>query len=222
VFNSRTSLDSFALSSTPDSVQGYGEVNLLSAVPASSDDMKAQDLFVLDAFQVAGKTNYLLQLEVAHSDKPLKVTIAWYDPPSGISTASNLLSRNLNLYVRHVATQTKWYGNNAQYGAMDAQNPQERVLIATPLTGKYEVYVSSPTSAYVTSAAVVITCHGGVTSGFSVYTGQLSEVLAPAAALEEVGESVSVSSPTDADTLPSLEADAVSSLDSFLPEMPFS
>jgi hypothetical protein len=241
VFDSRTSIDSFALSGTPDSLQGYGEVNLLSAVPTSSDEMKAQDLYVLDAFQVAGKTNYVLQLEVAHSDKPLKVTIAWYDPPSGISTSANLLGRNLNLYVRHVASQTKWYGNNAQYNNMDSRNPQERILISAPLTGKYEVYVSSPTSAYTTNAAVVITCHGSVTvsclslcpspspppsisaslallcrsvtSEFTVYTGQLSQVLSP-----EVEQTDSVSSePSSDEIVPAFESPS-----SFLPEMPFS
>lgn len=74
-FDGRTSLDSFALGKTPDSVQGYGAINLLNAVPATSDDRKAQDLYVVDAFPFVGKTNYLLQVEVTDSSKPLKVTI---------------------------------------------------------------------------------------------------------------------------------------------------
>lgn len=75
VFDGRTSLDSFALGKTPDSVQGYGAINLLNAVPATVDDRKAQDLYVVDAFGFVGKSNYLLQVEVTSSDKPLRVTI---------------------------------------------------------------------------------------------------------------------------------------------------
>jgi hypothetical protein len=75
VFDSKTSVNSFALSATPDSVQGYGEVNLLSAIPATSSDSSAQDLYVMDALAVVGKTNYILELNVANNDKPLKVTI---------------------------------------------------------------------------------------------------------------------------------------------------
>jgi hypothetical protein len=54
------------------------------------------------------------------------------------------------------------YGNNKAYNQMDAINPQEQVVITSPLTGKYEVIVSSPTTSYTTNAAVVITCHGSV------------------------------------------------------------
>jgi hypothetical protein len=73
-------VDSFALGVTPDSVQGYGEVNLLSAIPATSSDNSAQDLYVMDALAVVGKKNYILELNVASSDKPLKVTIVSCSP----------------------------------------------------------------------------------------------------------------------------------------------
>jgi hypothetical protein len=82
VFDTKTSLDSFLLGATPDSVQGYGEVTLLKAVPVTTDDRKAQDLYVVDAFAFAGKTNYLLQLEVEDDDKPLRVTIVRIWNPS--------------------------------------------------------------------------------------------------------------------------------------------
>jgi len=173
-FNSKTSLSSYSLGSPPDSVQGYGALNL-AGIPLSTSQRKKQDLYVRDKFSFAAGSQYVMQVSVSDNNKPLRVTLAWYDRPSTIGNAYNLLQSNLMLYVSHTSTGKYWYGNRATAASPDNVNPQEQVTISTPATGIYKVYLASQSGGFQVNGAVVVSCNGNVVSEPTYTTTTVSE-----------------------------------------------
>lgn len=160
MFDHKTSLSSYSLSSTPDDAQGYGAVNLHSTLPLSKAEREAHDLYVSDRTYVAGKSTVHLDVSVNSNKNPLKVTLVWYDAPSTVgSSSTNLLILNLDLKVVSKTSQKVWYGNRRN---RDTTNPQEQVLIASPSSGTYTIYITNTGSSSI-NAGLVVTCHGSVT-----------------------------------------------------------
>lgn len=74
-FDSKTSIASYELGTRPDSLQGYGAINLHSVVPLSVSDREETDLYVKDKFNIPSYSTWKLDVTVESSKKPLKVTI---------------------------------------------------------------------------------------------------------------------------------------------------
>ena len=159
MFDHKTELASFTLSGTaPDSVQGYGAVNLHSIVPLTTAERNSHDLYVADQTAVAAGSTVTLWVVVTDNSQPLKVSVVWFDMPSAANTASNLLLLNLDLQVQSAASSAVWYGNGVN---ADTLNPQEQVFIAAPAAGYYYVRITN-TGGSAIKAGIVVTCHGRV------------------------------------------------------------
>ena len=164
-FDAKTDIASHTLGSPPDSVQGYGSVNLHAVLPLSVAERDSQDLYLSDLFNIGGRGSASLTVKVASSKKPLKVTLLWYDRASAVgNSASSLLVVNLNMVVTS-PSGVKYYGNGISEG--DSSNPQEQVYISSPEKGAYTVSVSNVGS-YSVNSAMVVTCSGQVTQELSL------------------------------------------------------
>ena len=73
-FNYKTTIKSYYLSSTPDSVQGYGSLQLEPFIPLPNDKYPTRDLYVRDVFSMSAATQKL-SIRVSTQDYPLKVTV---------------------------------------------------------------------------------------------------------------------------------------------------
>ena len=118
----------------PDVYQGYGAVLLANILPLVAEDGESPelDLVVWDALSL--HEHSALMWEVTYRDPsyaspsrlPLKVTIAWYDPPSPSALVSSLLLHDLDLLVE-APNGTVFWGNGVVGG--DERNPNEQVHI---------------------------------------------------------------------------------------------
>lgn len=80
------------------------------------------------------------KLQVSDPSMPLKVTLAWVDPPAETGSAQNLVN-NLDLVVQDPDGKI-YYGNdfNSQ-GKVDVSNNVEQVTIKAPEAGEYTISV---------------------------------------------------------------------------------
>jgi hypothetical protein len=163
-FDARTDVASHSLGSPPDSVQGYGSVNLHAVLPLTASERDQHDLYVLDGFSMGGRTTATLAVKVASSKRPLKVTLLWYDRASAVGNSADLLVLNLDLVVTS-PSGARLHGNGDSAG--DAVNPQEQVYVARPEKGVYTVSVTNVGYFSVTSA-LVVTCDGSVSAELSL------------------------------------------------------
>jgi hypothetical protein len=83
---------SFSLSATPDSLQGYGALQLDRFIPLPNDRYPSRDLFVRDTFSISLGTQRLT-LRVQSSTVPLKVTIVVCPSFSTLSLPPDCLGR---------------------------------------------------------------------------------------------------------------------------------
>ena len=160
--NKYTSCDDCAINETvftspPDRFQGWGQVQLnhVLPIPGTYDF----DLYVADYEYLSSlsRRNYVVQ--VSSTSTPLRVTIAWTDPPNVVWAVKNLLN-DLDVMVISPSGAIS-YGNNIQG---DEFNTAERVVVDTPEVGEYQVYVTAKVLAFGESQdfAISITCDGFV------------------------------------------------------------
>jgi hypothetical protein len=122
----------------PNSVAGWGRVDLgFIAAPAPyrlwSDDHTGG----LATGQVARYTNSASQPLIAASSAPLRVMLAWTDPPASLS-ASKQLVNDLDLVVTGPDGHSYW-GNAVLNG--DRTNNVEGIVIPNPTPGPYTIEV---------------------------------------------------------------------------------
>ena len=86
------------LGAPPDTYQGYGRIQLANVLPLPSAGFDF-DLFVSDSTIINAKNKFFLDVFVDSGKIPLKVTIAWYDPPNSGTPAKALL-HNLDLEAK--------------------------------------------------------------------------------------------------------------------------
>lgn len=80
------------------------------------------------------------KLRVTDSSMPVKVTLAWVDPPAAVGSTSALVN-NLDLVVRDPSGK-EYYGNDFNHqGVADKVNNVEQVVINTPAPGEYTIKV---------------------------------------------------------------------------------
>jgi len=186
LYNWGTAQGNVALGAPPDMYQGYGRINLKNVLPLTG--VSNFDLFVADLVLVGENANIDYSVQVTGSGKPLRATIAWYDPPNSGKPARALLN-NLDLkFVSpsgkrlipkssndSVLTITKknkilhfcisYYGNKGTASKKDCVNNNERISISNPETGAWLVSISTAALPYSGSQAfsLVITSIGSVT-----------------------------------------------------------
>ena len=162
MFDYKTDLQSYTLStSSPDYVQGYGAVNLHTTVPLTSAERNKHDLYVSDKTSITSGSTLSLHVTVFDNSKPLKVTVVWYDMPSAVNSANNLLILNLDLQVESKSSGALWYGNGVN---SDIVNPQEQVVISSPTADTYYIRIIN-TGSYDIMGGIIVSCHGKVVQG---------------------------------------------------------
>ncbi|CAM9359817.1 unnamed protein product, partial [Ectocarpus fasciculatus] len=128
---------SVTLGTVPDIMQGFGRVALSNVLPLSGTTVSGFDLF-LDELSMTSYTTKTYTVVVLKNTAPLKVTIAWMDPPSD-TTSAKLLLHDIDLKVIG-PSGTKYYGNEF---AGDEENNVEQVRIASPSPGIYQVVLTA-------------------------------------------------------------------------------
>jgi hypothetical protein len=96
------------------------------------------DLYVDDYVPIDSLTRHTYHLTVTDSSTPLRVTIAWVDPPNIVWAVKNLLN-DIDLLIITPSGDTL-YGNSI---IGDEYNTQERVTYDLPMVGEYQILVQS-------------------------------------------------------------------------------
>ena len=144
----------------PSAGQGFGRVNIDNSLFFNGDDLSNwyQDVWRADAdaFEFAGgpqEQTYALEVDDA---KPLDVTLAWTDAPTPLVVGNPTLVNNLDLSITG-PDGTVYVGNNFNtetdpqadvatttpgQAPPDTANVEERVRVANPSPGKYQITVS--------------------------------------------------------------------------------
>lgn len=143
------------LQDAPSNLQGWGRVMLDDALYFAGDSRK---LFITDVATATGLTtgqSLFYQLNVTSNGAPLKITLAWTDPPNTPGTSPSLIN-NLDLVVTGPDRVTVYKGNKwtaddinvagdkesaANPVGSDTVNNVEGILIKSPSLGKYRIEV---------------------------------------------------------------------------------
>ncbi len=130
------------LTSTPDILQGYGRITLSNVLPLR--DVYSFNLFVEDLTTIQENTQMTYTWTVYSSTMPMKVTIAWYDPPNTDGTTNAALIHNLDLKVVSPSGYT-FFGNqqNHNWVIPDSVNTNEQVNVESPESGNWQIFVIS-------------------------------------------------------------------------------
>eukprot|EP00602_Paraphysomonas_sp_CaronLab_P012637 CAMPEP_0185042762 /NCGR_PEP_ID=MMETSP1103-20130426/42536_1 /TAXON_ID=36769 /ORGANISM="Paraphysomonas bandaiensis, Strain Caron Lab Isolate" /LENGTH=1211 /DNA_ID=CAMNT_0027582877 /DNA_START=327 /DNA_END=3962 /DNA_ORIENTATION=- len=125
---SRMKVSSQHLSLPPDMHQGYGAVDLAGVLPLSSGSglPSPLQLTVFDRLNMVEHQTIIFNISLSHPILPIKITMAWFDPPSPVGRATRLLIHDLDLLL--VAPDgTQHWGNRKTGG--DDRNPNEQVNV---------------------------------------------------------------------------------------------
>lgn len=107
-----------------DSNQGFGRVNLINSVPlVGENDMQMKvvnNKFIINGY----KDTFTLSIDKSKCDRPLSVTLAWYDP-AAVTGCANCLVNDLDLFI--------WTSTGVKYpngrGIKDSTNTVESIQI---------------------------------------------------------------------------------------------
>jgi uncharacterized repeat protein (TIGR01451 family) len=123
----------------PNSVAGWGRVDLGFMDAPSPDALWVDDhtTGIATGQQVSYADTPARPLEVQDSSQPLRVMLAWTDPPASLSAAQQLVN-DLDLRVIGPGGAV-YYGNNVATG--DRINNVEGIVIDNPPVGQYSVEV---------------------------------------------------------------------------------
>ncbi len=123
----------------PNSVAGWGRVDLGFMQAAAPYVLWLDDHTngLVTGQAITYTHSATRPLEVVASSQPLRVTLAWTDPPASLS-ASVALVNDLDLVVTGPGGAT-YYGNDVASG--DRRNNVEGVIVSNPPLGRYEIRV---------------------------------------------------------------------------------
>lgn len=153
---SKSLLPAVNLTTPPDQYQGWGQVKLTNLLPLPASP--TFDLYVADQELIISYSIKKYFVQITTISTPLRVTIAWSDPPNLMWATKNLLN-DIDLRVVSPTGQL-YYGNNIQG---DEFNPVERVVVDNPELGIYTVEVVGnffPLNEEVQYFGIVITSGG--------------------------------------------------------------
>lgn len=125
--------------SRPNPVDGWGRTDLgfIDAPPPYGLWIDDHSAGVTTGQTIQYSSTVTRSLEVRDSSQPLRVLLAWTDPPASLSAAKQLVN-DLDLIVKGPGG-TVYYGNNVATG--DHTNNVEGVIIDNPPVGHYQVEV---------------------------------------------------------------------------------
>ena len=89
----------------PNEHEGWGRLDMIGTVGDQRERLYWDELIALT--QASTDSHYVW---LSDSTEPLRASLVWTDPPGSVA-ATVALQNNLNLRVRHVATDTCYYGN---------------------------------------------------------------------------------------------------------------
>lgn len=84
-------------SGTPDVLQGFGRVQLSNVLPLNG--LSNHLLFVRDLVSMPQNSVKARTFKVTGNSRPIKATLAWYDPPASSSTTSKALINDLDMII---------------------------------------------------------------------------------------------------------------------------
>ena len=96
IYNYGTTESNVNLGATPDIYQGFGRIDFANVLPLNG--IYIFDLFVVDLMVIGENANIEFSVKVSSSARPLRATLAWYDPPNSGNPAKALLN-NLDLSI---------------------------------------------------------------------------------------------------------------------------
>ena len=171
-YNGINSDSRYELGPTPDSVQGYGFMDLSTTLMiredlrvrfSDADDDETlppqQDLFVVNAEQIGEDTVFTYHIHCEDPEVPLRTTLAWYDPPVP-GKPSKALLHDLDLMLETPGGKIM-HGNGGD--DEDDVNVNEQVRVDDPERGTYIVTVTShslPVGEHTQRFSLVITVGG--------------------------------------------------------------
>ncbi|HET8821756.1 MAG TPA: S8 family serine peptidase, partial [Thermoleophilaceae bacterium] len=122
----------------PNGDQGWGRINLGSALDSTTRSFWDQKIVLRETGEEVGRT-----YAIADGSKPLKLTLAWTDPPG--PTLGNAFVNDLNLVVEAGGSSYKGNvfsgGQSGAGGTADARNNVENVYLPAGTSGPVEVSV---------------------------------------------------------------------------------
>jgi subtilisin family serine protease/subtilisin-like proprotein convertase family protein len=146
---------------SPTNAQGWGLINLTNSLPVGLSNsfiqapapMQVFDQNPADALATGQSHTRFVTLSPATTNKPLRITLVWTDPP-GNPAASLKLVNNLDLVVTNLASGEVFFGNDIPPGSgfnqswdtntppnLDVVDNVENVYLAPPLATNYSVTV---------------------------------------------------------------------------------
>jgi subtilisin family serine protease len=128
-----------ATSNAPDAYQGFGLVSLENSLNFA----QKKTMFVKDRAELTQGKNFTLKFLVVCTSEPIRITLAWTDPPATIGTAKNLVN-DLDLVVVLNNSSTKYYPNGLDQA--DSLNNVEKIIIPAEnlVAGQeYTIYVQA-------------------------------------------------------------------------------
>ena len=137
--------------------EGWGLANLPTSIPTNLNSATASMLFFdqspTNALATGQKRTYTVSVDPSAADSPLRITLAWTDPP-GNPVASTKLVNDLDLIVTNRDTGEIFVGNDILAGSdfnspwdtnntpnVDVVNNVENVFLLPPLGGTYDIAV---------------------------------------------------------------------------------
>lgn len=133
------------LAPIPNNHQGWGRVCLRNIIQCSNKVIIDQT----SPFTQAGQ-EFLIKVTAVVADKPLRITLAWTDPP-GAANARPALVNDLDLEITTLATGDIFKGNvfaggfSQTGGSFDTRNNLECVYLRQPGSGDHEIRVIAST-----------------------------------------------------------------------------
>jgi subtilisin-like proprotein convertase family protein len=167
--------------------QGWGLPNLPTSIPtnlnSANTSMLIFDQSPTNALATGQKRTYTITVDPSAADSPLRVTLAWTDPP-GNPVASTKLVNDLDLIVTNRDTGDIFFGNDILAGSdfnlpwdtnvppnADVINNVENIFLLPPLGGTYDIAVigkrvnvnavTAHTNNVVQDYALVVSCGDG-------------------------------------------------------------
>jgi subtilisin family serine protease/subtilisin-like proprotein convertase family protein len=167
--------------------EGWGLANLPTSIPTNltgtSTSMLMFDQSPTNALATGQKRTYTIAVDPAAADSPLRVTLAWTDPP-GNPVASTKLVNDLDLIITNRDTGEIFLGNDILAGSdftspwdtnnapnFDVVNNVENIFLLPPLAGTYDITVigkrvnvnavTAHTNNVVQDYALVVSCGDG-------------------------------------------------------------
>ncbi|MEX0992837.1 MAG: S8 family serine peptidase, partial [Solirubrobacterales bacterium] len=126
------------LGNAPDDNQGWGRVNLGNVLDGTTRDYRDQ----ADLLSTTGQS-LVRAYDVADTGKPVKVTLAWTDPPG--PTSGNAFVNDLDLVVdaggRIYRGNQLFNGSSVAGGSSDTRNNLENVFLPASTSGRISAQV---------------------------------------------------------------------------------